>query len=525
MTYNPEQLMGGPQHVFVSHDEMHMIPAHQAGTRWRTPAADLSIVHSADELSISIRCPREPLGRVMLRWNAKFSESTLFLGDAWERGYGDMQWRHLQAERIMPWYFTAHHPETNSAFCAGVKTQPNSLCFWTVDAEGICLWLDLRNGGSPSIPGDRTIKLASVVALESSPNESLTKTIKRFCGTMCAAPRRAPANICGSNNWYYAYGSNFDANQVRRDATLLAELAAGHANRPYCVIDAGWSVVCGPWVGLPKKFPDMPGLADDIRKIGVRPGIWMRPTALGTVDNIGRLRSGPQNSFEKALDLTLPENLELIRSDVARITSWGYELIKHDFSCWDMFARWGFDFGAQMTDAGWHFSDRSLTNAEIILNLYRTIRAAAGDAVLIGCNTFGHLGAGMFEVQRVGDDTSGREWERTRKMGVNTLAFRLPQQNTFFQCDVDCVAHTAATPWEKDRQFLELVASSGTPLFVSVDPTLIEPHVKSAMHDAMQLALSGGAGEIEPLDWLTNTCPARWRVAGREVSYNWIEPN
>jgi alpha-galactosidase len=42
-----------------------------------------------------------------------------------------------------------------------------------------------------------------------------------------------------------------------------------------------------------------------------------------------------------------------------------------------------------LTDPGRHPADRTLTNAEVLLRLYRTIRQAAGDALLIGCNTVG----------------------------------------------------------------------------------------------------------------------------------------
>src|SRR5205814_2897866 len=108
----------------------------------------------------------------------------------------------------------------------------------------------------------------------------------------------------------------------------------------------------------------------------------------------------------------------------------------------------GFEMGAELTDPGWHFADRSLTNAEIILRLYQTLRDAAKETILLGCNTIGHLGAGLFEIQRSGDDTSGRIWERTRRMGINTLAFRQPQHKTFFMADPDCAAHTRHTPWE-----------------------------------------------------------------------------
>jgi alpha-galactosidase len=47
-----------------------------------------------------------------------------------------------------------------------------------------------------------------------------------------------------------------------------------------------------------------------------------------------------------------------------------------------------------LTDPGRHPADRTLTNAEVLLRLYRTIRQAAKDALLIGCNTVGHLAAG-----------------------------------------------------------------------------------------------------------------------------------
>jgi alpha-galactosidase len=518
-----------PRSVHVFHDGSPAANvAQRKGAAWRAKGTTVNVTPGPAGTGIQIHEPSAPMARVTLRWPATFPATTLFLGDAWERGYGDLQWRHMQPERILPWYFAAHDPASGQTVAAGVKTQAGAMCFWTVDEAGITLWLDLRNGGMPSILGDRVLDAATVVTAVSEAGESPFAVVRRLCGKMCDRPRMAASNVCGNNNWYYAYGKDFDADQVRRDAGLLAELAGHHENRPYCVIDAGWSPgsVCpgGPWTaGKADKFPDMPGLARDITQIGVLPGIWIRPTSLSFGIDSRRLRPGPQNSEEKALDLTMPENLELIRQDIARMREWGYRLIKHDFSTWDTFGRWGHEMGAEPTDPGWHFADRSLTNAEILLRLYQTIRQAAGDAILIGCNTIGHLGAGLFELQRTGDDTSGKLWERTRRMGVNTLAFRLPQQGTFFATDADCVAHTENTPWEKDRQWLDLVARSSTPLFISVDPKKITPEVKSTMTAAMRLALSGGSSHAEPLDWLTNTCPRRWRFDDQTVEYDWTE--
>ena len=503
--------------------------AERIGRRYSSGKAEVWFEERADGTAVHVTCPNAPLSRVVVRWKTHFPQGTLFLGDAWERSYGDLQWRFLEPERVMPWYIAAHQVATGRSFMLGVKTQPSAMCFWTVDSEGISLWLDFRNGGSPSLPGDRVIVGATLVSSHSQPGESPFSSLRRFCGTMCPNPRLPASPICGSNSWYYTYGKNFDAQTMRRDAAFLAELADSHRNRPFCVIDGGWTPggvgPGGPWTeGDPKTFPDMPGLAADMKKLGVRPGIWIRPTALSIVDDASRIRSGPFDKREQPLDLTLPENKILIQTDIARVRSWGYELIKHDFSTYDLFGRWGNQMGAEIADTGWHFHDQTLTNAEIVLNLYRTLRDAAGDGVLLGCNTIGHLGAGLFEAQRVGDDVSSKAWERTRRMGINALAYRLAQNGTFFVCDPDCAAHTERTSWKLDSQFLDLVARSGTALFISADPTKIEPEQKRAFQRAMQIALSGGdASGCEPLDWLYNTTREAWRFGTERVRYTWSE--
>src|ERR1700744_29982 len=117
-------------------------------------------------------------------------------------------------------------------------------------------------------------------------------------------------------------------------------------------------------------------------------------------------------------------------------------MVKHDFSTYDINGRWGFDMYDNISQPGWSFYDKGKTNAEIINHLYRSIREAAGSIYVIGCNTMSHLSAGIFELNRIGDDTSGKEWERTRKMGVNTLGFRMSQHNTFYAVDGDCVGLT-----------------------------------------------------------------------------------
>ena len=63
-------------------------------------------------------------------------------------------------------------------------------------------------------------------------------------------------------------------------------------------------------------------------------------------------------------------------------------------------------------------------------------------------------------MNRTGDDTNGREWERTRKMGVNTLAFRMIQNGIFYMTDADCVGVMGPVPWSLNRLWLDVLARS-----------------------------------------------------------------
>ena len=147
----------------------------------------------------------------------------------------------------------------------------------------------------------------------------------------------------------------------------------------------------------------------------------------------------------------------------------------------------------------------------------------AADLICDGCNTVGHFGAGLMHLSRIGDDTSGQRWERTRKMGVNTLAFRLPQHGAFFAVDADCLGVTGDIPWELNRQWAQLLATSGTPLFASLKPGVLGEAENREMREFFRLA-SVQKSRAVPLDWLSNVCPENWELDGKTVRFNWYEP-
>ena len=511
-----------PDRVIFAEEVHRLVSGTQRGGGiWSHQGTEVDCRGEAGFLAVDVRAAGLCAERIVLRWDLESAPESQFLGDHWERGYGDLAWRGFVPERVMPWYFLISHDEGTTGW--GVRTGAGAFCFWTADHEGISLWIDLRCGTQGVRLGGRTLRAAEVVTGTST--DSPFAAACAFCRQMCPKPRLAPQPVYGGNDWYYAYGRSTPETLVR-DSALLSSLAGNAANRPFSVIDGGWEYVItseGQQPYANESFSDMARLAHDIAATGCRPGIWTRP--LLAYDNVPSSWTLPIRVTDippraQTLDPSVPEVLERIDASIRRLTGYGYELVKHDFSTYDILAKWGFDMGAALTAGTWKFHDESRTTAEIIREFYRVIRAAADDAILIGCNTVGHLGAGLFELQRTGDDTSGRNWERTRRMGINTLAFRMPQQGTFFGADADCVGLTGAIPWESNRQWLSLLAQSGTPLFVSADPEAVGAEQKAALQAAFTAAAQP-LEPAEPLDWMETTCPRRWKIAGKIETYNW----
>lgn len=482
-----------------------------------------------EHLAIFLTAQTSKVKWIKLRWNnLSWDKNIRFLGDAWERGYGDMEWKGMNPNRFMPWYFCAKS-EAKSV-CYGVKVRPSAMCFWQVDSLGMTLFLDVRCGGSGVNLKGRVIKLADVIACEMRDCTSF-EAMQEFCGQMCEDPILPKYPVYGSNNWYYAYGKSSES-EILADCDYILNLTKDIENKPYMVIDDCWQehhrlneYNGGPWTKGNEKFPDMKALAEKLVQKGVRPGIWVR-LLLNEDENI---KNEWRLSHNNCIDPTNPEALNYIKEDIKRICNWGYTLIKHDFSTFDLFGKWGFQMSPLVTDDGWHFYDDSLTSAEVVKLLYKAIldasvEASNGEALILGCNTIGHLGAGYMHINRTGDDTSGVDWERTRFMGVNTLAFRLPQHGKFYEIDADCVGIDGGISWSMNKQWADVLAQSGTPLFISVRPNILDETEKQELHEILKVA-SKQEHHVIPVDWEETTCPEHWQDKDHDIDckYQWFE--
>jgi alpha-galactosidase len=514
----------------IVNDQRQML-AKKSSKAWAHQDLLVELDERTDSIAVTVQAPHSGIDAVNLIWDIRFADSALILNDHWERTYGDVSWHAVKQGEMLPWYFMVHTGSSIMGF--GVKTGAHAFCSWQISPDRLMLTLDTRNGGSGVHLGERILAGAEITTIVGAADESPWQTCRRFAAAMCEKSRIPEQPVYGINDWYFAYGNNSKA-LILEHTELMAPLADGLANRPFSVIDAGWfkyhplfpnNDCWGDDMSTPnEKFGDMAMLANDLRSLAMRPGIWTRPLCGSHADPPSlMLPLIPEREANKpVLDPTIPENMARIKNCFNIYNQWTYELVKFDFTSFDLFGRWGFEMlnHGSMSSAGWHFNDRSRTNAEIVLDLYGAIREAAGNTLIIGCNTFSHLSAGLFELNRIGDDTSGLEWDRTRRMGVNTLAFRSFHHGIFYAADADCVALTQNVEWQKTRQWLELVAQSGTPLFISAQSAATGSEQKAVLKECFQTVAEKQA-VAEPLDWLEQPCPQVWKLNGTVKQFNW----
>jgi alpha-galactosidase len=481
---------------------------------------EVRTISKGKELSIFVVAPNVAVKYINIHWNCKLpNDGWKYLGDAWERAYGDLEWKPLDSKRVMPWYFLVSNGKLTHGY--GVMTGPSAACGWRTDINGVTLMLDVRNGGCGVQLGNRCLDACTIVERQGKTGESAFTAAQEFCRKMCHKPRMPKEPVYGFNDWYCDYGNN-SSESIRYYADYIVRLSPKGGVRPFMVIDDGWQTGAksdgggGPWDCGNDKFPSMSGIAEDIRKAGAKPGIWIR--LLTAQHQPASWRLSNNNSI---LDPSVPDVRNYVKERITRLRSWGFELIKHDFSTVDITGEWR--SAVAKNDATWHFADSSRTTTEIIRDFYLDIREAAGDNILVmGCQTVSHLSAGIFDLMRIGDDTSGKDWNRTRKMGVNILAFRGSQHGTFYSADADCVGLTESEtiPWAFNRQWLNLVAHSGTPLFISFKKGALAPEQEKEVAAALEVAAKPQSLG-EPLDWQEKLCPVSWILNGKIHSFEW----
>ena len=518
MDYNMEQfnfLKPAKIEVKIDNEEVNQFNLTEGVYKYKD--AEFVLKENGNQVDVLLKANGSLISHIYLTYKISYHRDSYVFGDSIERGYGDMIWDKQNSDRQMFWYFFIKDNNLKQLDCFGVNIQPNSIVSFYLKEDELVVDINTQSGGIGVDLKGRTLLCASLQN-KSYKYEKLDITIKEFLSLLMGdiKIKKPDSPVYGFNNWYYAYGES-SYKQIMDDTLLLEEITKDNKVIPYMVIDDGWSIhpCSGPW-DVNDKFMDMEKLAQEMKTHRVRPGIWFRP--LKSLEGIAKEEAHPLRDC--LFDPTVESTINRMKEDVSKFVSWGYELIKFDFITVDLYLNYGFEMDKNLTEQGWRYQNNAHTNAEIIKNMYFAIREAAKDALLIGCNAIGHLCAGICELNRTGDDTSGFEWERTRKYGVNSLAYRLYQNDVFYKIDGDCVGHMDKIPWEQNKKWLHLLARSNSPLFVSCDPSKVNEEIKQDLKKAF-LINEKENDKCYPIDIDSNLLPTKWEINGEIIEYDW----
>lgn len=439
-----------------------------------------------------------PVKYLKLRFNGDMQNVDRVYGDQWERAglFSYIEWRSVMACRVLPWFCYVMAGDDMS--CYGVKTGADCFAFFQVDTDGVTLFLNLTSG-TDGVDLQKPLFACEVTELHEKNVKNVYSVAARFSKMLCDNPVLPKTSVFGVNNWYWAYG-DISYESVLNETDYLLQMTDGCKNKPYMIIDDGWqkhripgagNYIGGEWEPN-DKFGDMRKMADAIHKKGAKAGIWFRP--LLTRGDVPKEAVLCEECGGIILDPSHPFTLEKAFNDAKKLSDWGFDLIKHDFSTHDAvtgqktLTSEKHDF--ELVAAGRKYFDNKKTTATILKDLYSAIQKGAGGSEVIACNAVGHLSAGIHSLYRIGNDTSGRSFEWTRRDGINSV-MRLPLNNAFYNADPDCAAFTDMVRADINLDFLEMCAITGMTTLASVTPGILKQDEMQRINRIFKIADEG----------------------------------
>jgi len=214
----------------------------------------------------------------------------------------------------------------------------------------------------------------------------------------------APKNLSGWCSYYYYYGQ-----ETESDILENAQFLSAHRDTlpvDYIQIDDGWQKSRGDWLeNHSQKFPHgMEWLAEQIKNLGFKPGIWIAPLLVSPNaplftdhpdwlirDQQGDLLDMGGNYF---LDPSHPEALNWLRLVFTTMKAWGYKYFKLDFMMV------GTCYGAQ-------YHDTNLTRVQAYRKALQAIRDTVGpDSFLLGGTCLIAPSIGLVDGSRIATDVT-----------------------------------------------------------------------------------------------------------------------
>ncbi|MDO5035295.1 MAG: alpha-galactosidase [Actinomycetaceae bacterium] len=297
-------------------------------------------------------------------------------------------------------------------------------------------------------------------------------------------------------------------------------------------IDDGWEVSVGSWEPN-SDFPNLPGLAREIREAGLRPGIWVSPFIAKADSYVVQehpdwLVKEPDSDDPidagfnwgtrlYAVDTTHPEAVEWIKSIILQLREWGFDYFKTDFI-----------YAAGMP--GRRHLD--VTREEAYMMGIRALREAAGEeSYLLGSGGLPAASLGILDGMRMGPDTAPYwdNMDRYRDPSGPAVANALRNSLTRFwwkpwiDTDPDvALTRTRGSLLSPEVNRLTLDAAIVCGSFACSDPDeWLTDEEREVLRGAIKDAKAEAAGELP----IRQTARYIFEIGDREVDFDqWLNP-
>ncbi len=267
----------------------------------------------------------------------------------------------------------------------------------------------------------------------------------------------------GWNTWDY-YRWTITEEEVMKNADFIASdpVLSKHVKR--IIIDDGWQYCYGEWLENPLFPSGMKAVAENIRKMGFTPGLWLAPLIVEPQSRIGQwdtdmlaLSEGgdPCLAFEChtrdgfILDPTVEKSQRYLYELFDRYAGYGYGYFKLDFLT-SLFRPP-------------RFHDNTVPRGDLMrMALNPIVKAINGRAEILGCSYPYEAGCDMVKMVRSGGDIHST-WDNAKHNAISVAA-RSWASNRVWVTDPDfCVCRGPETVNDPDLGRLRC-------LYVAVEP-------------------------------------------------------
>jgi hypothetical protein len=262
------------------------------------------------------------------------------------------------------------------------------------------------------LPAGRSIK-SNPFWLQFGPNPY--QALEDYAGVMGRVGQaRTPALLNGWCDWPYAFEGITEAEMVA-NAEFASRVLKPYGLQ-YIQVDEGFQRWHGDWEGNAKFPHGMKWLAEKIRSLGLKPGLWLAPYVISEPSEVyqehpewmlrepnGEMKqvmSAAGNIKRFALDITHPGAAEWLYDLFDTVANkWGYEFIKIDFVDWSLLS-------------AERYHDASVTRAEAYRKGIEIMRRAIGPKChLLDCGP-GPVSVGMLDSMRIELDQPPVNWKQ-----------------------------------------------------------------------------------------------------------------